>query len=141
MIGGVHHDSVDGGFSTETTGAAGVYFAVRLSFSRGRHAFSQHHIHRIALRLGGFIDMKQRSDVIRTIDDTFGPQKTRHQIEVLSRGAHGDGCGLAFDSNFEGLLGRDPVGLGGGSDPIQGSGLYLNGLLGGFCGQEQSNRG
>ena len=29
--------------------------------------------------------------VIATVDNAFSEQKTIHQIEILSRGAHGDG--------------------------------------------------
>ena len=53
--------------------------------------------------------MGDRSQVIGAVDDSLRPQEASHEIEIMSRAAHGDGCGLSFDADLEGNFGRDAV--------------------------------
>ena len=102
--------AIDRGLAADSARARGEHGAVGRSSSRRGHTRGEHCIDRVALRRGGIVHMSQRHQVVGPVDDALGKQKACGQLEVVSRGAHGDGDGPALDANLEGLFPSHGIG-------------------------------
>ena len=85
--------------------------------------------------------MGDRSQVIGAIDDPLCPQEACHEIEIMSRTAHGDGCRLSFDADLEGNFGRYAIRSKVGIQSSFGEALKLYCFGFGICGQWRPGRG
>lgn len=78
----------------------------------GLHAAREDAVDGVPLGIPRVVDMTQRHQVIRTVDDALGVEEAGRQIEIVTGGPHRDRQRAALDADLEGLLGDHRVHVG-----------------------------